>query len=417
MTLKIGYLVQQFPPEVGAGPARVTEMARCWIGAGAAVTVFTGMPNRPEGRIHPQYRGRLFVDEEWDGIRVLRSWLFASPKHGFARTLLNNATFMATSAARAVARGGELDVLIASSPPFFPHLAGRAAAALRRTPLVLEVRDLWPDYLVEMGVVKGASARALFAVERGLLRAAEQVVVVTESFRRRVIEKGVDPARVHVIPNGVETDRYFADPHAAPPLEALRRRDGEMVAGYLGNFGAGQNLHTLLDAAALLAAERPAVRFVLAGDGPQGDELRARAAGMPNVNVLPPIPKEATRAFYNACDVVLVPLAPLPVFQETVPSKLFEILACERPLVASLDGEGRAIVEASGGGFVRRPGDAADIADGIRAVRATPPARLAEMGRAGRAYVQHNYGRPALAGRYLQILAAAAARTPVPDAG
>jgi colanic acid biosynthesis glycosyl transferase WcaI len=412
MTLKIGYLVQQFPPEVGAGPARVLEMGRRWVDAGAAVTVFTGMPNRPEGRIHPAYRGRMFVDEEWEGLRVLRSWLYASPKHGFARTLLNNGTFMATAAARAVARGGALDVLIASSPPFFPHLAGRAASALRRIPLVLEVRDLWPDYLVDMGVLGGPAARALFALERRLLGAAERVVVVTESFRARVVEKGVDPSRVHVIPNGVETDAYYREPGAVPPVPELRRGEGERLVGYLGNFGAGQNLHTVLDAAAMLAGEGGRVRFVLGGDGPQGEELRARAASMSNVRVIPPIPKDATRAFYNCCDVCLVPLAPVPVFQETVPSKLFEILACERPIVASLDGEGRAIVERSGGGVVRPPGDAAGMVDGIRALLGMEPVRLEEMGRTGRAYVQRHYARGALAERYLEVLASVAAGEP-----
>ena len=181
-----------------------------------------------------------------------------------------------------------------------------------------------------------------------------------------------------------------------PPVEALRRRNGEALVGYLGNFGAGQNLHTVLDAAALLAGERRPLRFVLAGDGPQGEELRARAAGLPNVQVLPPIPKEATRAFYNACDVLLVPLAPVPMFAETVPSKLFEILACERPLVASVEGEGRRIVEASGGGIVRPPGDPAAMADGIRAMLEEDPARLAQMGRAGRDYVCARYSRGAL---------------------
>lgn len=410
MTLKIGYLVQQFPPEVGAGPARVAEMATRWIEAGHSVSVFTGMPNRPHGRIYPDYRRKLFMEEDWEGIRVFRSWLYASPRHGVARTILNNTSFMVSVAAHAIVRSGPLDVLIASSPPFFPHLAGRAAAALRRMPLVLEVRDLWPDYMVQMGVIKGRPAKLLFALERRLLRAADRVVVVTESFRCRMVEKGVDPARVHVIPNGVETERYYLDPAAPPPAPELRRTDGDYLVGYLGNFGAGQDLRVVLQAAALLADERPRVRFVLAGDGPQGGDLRARAAELPNVAVLPPIPKEATRAFYNACDVCLVPLAPVPVFQETVPSKLFEILACERPLVASLEGEGRAIVEASGGGVVRSPGDPAAIVDGIRAVRAMDDEQRAAMGRAGRAYVERRYGRAALAAQYLDVLHAAAER-------
>lgn len=410
MTLKIGYLVQQFPPEVGAGPARVLEMARHWMNAGHGVTVFTGMPNRPEGRIHPEYRGRLFVDEQVEGISVHRSWLYASPRHGFARTLLNNLTFMATAAARAVARSGGLDVLIASSPPFFPHISGRMAAGMRRVPLVLEVRDLWPDYLVGMGVLKGAPAKALFAVERRLLRAAREVVVVTDSFAARMVEKGVAPERVHLIPNGVETS-FYRPADEPPPVPELERRGDERIAGYLGNFGAGQNLAAVLDAAALLADATPPVRFVLAGDGPEGAMLRERAAGMRNVSVLPPVPKQATRAFYNSCDVLLVPLAPVAVFQETVPSKLFEIMACERPLVASLDGEGRRIVEESGGGVVRRPGDGADIADGVRAVLAMDPAACEAMGRSGRAYVEKNYARGALAERYLHVLARAAGRS------
>jgi hypothetical protein len=96
--LRIGYVTQDFPPEVGAGPARVTEMARRWREAGAEVTVVTGMPNRrmpnrPDGAIHPDYRGRLFMEERVDGIRVLRSWLFASPRRGFATTLLNNTSW------------------------------------------------------------------------------------------------------------------------------------------------------------------------------------------------------------------------------------------------------------------------------------------------------------------------------------
>jgi glycosyltransferase involved in cell wall biosynthesis len=408
--LKIGYLVQQFPPEVGAGPARVSEMALRWTERGARVRVFTSMPNRPQGVIHPDYRGRLRVSEEWNGIEVERSWLYASPRHGFARTLLNNLTFMATGALAASLRPGGVDVLIASSPPFFPHLAGRAAGALRRIPLVLEVRDLWPDYLVGMGVLKGFPAAALFALERRLLKAAREVVVVTESFRARVVEKGVDPARVHVIPNGVETDRYRRVA-GEPPIAAMERRGGEFLVGYLGNFGAGQNLGSVLDAAALLAREAPDVRLVMVGDGPEGQALRERAVSLPNVEVLGPIAKDATRAFYNACDACLVPLAPVGVFQDTIPSKIFEIMACEVPVMASLGGEGRSIVERSGGGVVRSPGDPREIAGGVLALRALGPAERAEMGARGRRFVAEHYDRRALADRYLEVLAAAAGRS------
>lgn len=404
--LHIGYLVQQFPPEVGAGPARVTEMALRWQEQGARVTVITGMPNRPEGRIHPAYRGKLFMAEDYQGIRVLRSWLYASPKHGFARTLVNNASFMVTSGLHALARGGGLDVLVASSPPWFPHLTGTLVHALRRVPLVLEVRDLWPDYLAGMGTVKSRAAmRGIFAAERAMLRRADHVVVVTESFRKRVIEKGTAPERVDVVSNGVDTSLYYAA-NEPPPIEALRRADGELIVGYLGNFGASQDLGSVLEAAALLEAADPRIRVVLAGEGTSAEAVQARARelGLARTSIHPPIAKTQTRAFYNACDVCLVPLAPFPILQETIPSKIFEVMACERPVVASLGGEGARVVEESGGGLVAPPGDARGIADAVLRLRDTPAEARAAMGAAGRAYVGRHFARETLAARYLEIL-------------
>jgi colanic acid biosynthesis glycosyl transferase WcaI len=413
----IGYLVQQFLPEVGAGPARVAEMARHWQAEGADVTIITGMPNRPEGRIHPPYRGKLFVEEDWQGIRVLRSWLYASPKHGFARTIVNNASFMTTSALHALARARHLDVLIASAPPFFPHVSGAGVSRLRRIPLVLEIRDLWPDYLVGMGVLKRrVSINALFALERWLLRQASHVTVVTESFRQRVIQKGVAAERIHVISNGVDTRLYFPRQEPAP-LPELARRGQQFIVGYLGNFGAGQGLTAVLEAAALLAREDTGSRFVLAGDGPDRAQVTAKAheLGIENLSIHPPISKDKTRAFYNACDVCLVPLAPFPILQETVPSKIFEVMACERPLIASLGGEGARIVRQSGAGLVTEPGDARGIADAITQLKRSSADERAAFGRHGREFVARHYSRDVLATRYLEILTrVASGATPAP---
>jgi glycosyltransferase involved in cell wall biosynthesis len=405
--LKIGYLVQQFPPEIGAGPARVTELGRRWQAHGARLTVITGMPNRPEGIIQKPYRGKFFVEEEWRGIRVLRSWLYASPKHGFSRTVLNNVTFMATSALLALARAEGLDVLIASSPPFFPHITGAFFCGLRRVPLILEVRDLWPDYLVGMGVLKeGVATHALFALERALLRRAENVVVVTESFRKRVIEKGVTPERVTVVPNGVDT-RFYVPLDMAAPLPSVCRQNGEFIVGYLGNFGAGQGLATIVDAAAMLSRNAEGrFRFVLVGDGPDRARVEARVRELDarNVIVHGAIPKEQTRSFYNGCDVCLVPLARYAILQETVPSKIFEVMACSRPLVASLAGEAAQIVNESGGGLVVPPGDAAALATSIDRLRAMSSRERADMGVRGRTYVAQHYDRDVLADHYYATL-------------
>ena len=410
--LSIGYLIQEFPPEGGAGPARAAEMSARWIANGARVTVVTGMPNRrlpgrADGDLHPEYRGRYFTDDYWRGIRVLRSWAYASSKKSFLRTIINNGSFMTTGAAHALARLGRPDVLIASSPPFLPHLAGAIVAGLRRVPLVLEVRDLWPDYLVGLGMLEreGAAARSLFELERWLLKRAAHVVVVTESFRKRIIGKGVHPERVSVISNGVDTTSYRPD-NSAPPIAALERKGAEFLVGYLGTFGAGQALSAIVDAAAILATEAPDVKLALVGEGPDWNRVKQRAAELRLTNLVieRSIERSSTRAFYNSLDLCLVPLASVDIFQETVPSKIFEIMACGRPVLASLRGEAEAIVRSSGGGTTVAPGDARAIADGIKSIRSMSPGARLAMGERGMAYVRDNYRREVLADRYLEIL-------------
>jgi colanic acid biosynthesis glycosyl transferase WcaI len=413
MSVKIGYLVQQFPPEVGAGSARVMEMALRWRQCGAEVCVITGMPNRPEGRIHAPYRGKLFLKEEVEGVRVLRSWLYASPKHGFVRTVANNTSFMISSALHGIARASGLDVLIASSPPLFPHIAGASVARWRQLPLVLEIRDLWPDYLVGMGTLEEGSlaARSLFGLEKRLLRCSDAVVAVTESFRERIILKGVAAERVVVIPNGVDPAAYYPSADEPPPVPQLERLPGEFIVGYLGNFGAGQRLGTVVQTAALLAEVEPGLRFVLIGDGPDriNVEREARALNLPNLSILGPIPKNRTRAFYNACDVCLVPLAPFGIFQETIPSKIFEVMACGRPVLASLGGEAAKIVEQSGGGVVTSAGCSEGMASGLRRLRAMTDAERVDIGKRGRTFVVERFDRNRLADRYFQILKSVAA--------
>lgn len=376
-----------------------------WRERGADVTVLTAMPNRPEGRIHEAYRGKVFVNERWEGIRVLRSWLYARPNTSFARTLLNNLSFMMSSAWLGIRRLGGVDVLIASSPPFFVHISGAFVSRVRNIPLVLEIRDLWPDYLADMGVVSGVAAKALFALERWLLRRASRVVVVTESFAKRVVEKGVPADKVEVLPNAVDTKLYFREA-AAPPIPELRKKAGEFLVGYLGNFGRGQALETVVAAAELLAETDSDIRFILLGDGPRRDEIRERIRATPGakISLHPPIPKESTRAFYNSCDVCLVPLAPYSSFQATIPSKLFEILACEVPVVGAFAGEGKKLLEESAAGIVAEPGSARSIAEAIRRTKALSAAERTAMGRRGRDYVSRHYNRDKIALRYLDLL-------------
>jgi glycosyltransferase involved in cell wall biosynthesis len=378
-------------------------MSHRWQEQGARVTVITGMPNRRipgrgEGRIDTKYRGHLFVEEDWEGIRTLRSWVYASSSLGFGAKMVNNASFMVTGFANALGKAGHPDVLIASSPPFLPHISGAFLAKVWHIPLVLEIRDLWPDYLVQMGVLKGKAAQgALFGLERWLLKQASHVVVVTDSFKERVVEKGIPRERISVIPNGVDVERYV-------PAERLAK--DQFLVGYIGTFGRGQGLLAVVEAARLLATRAPDIRFKLVGDGPEREILKEaiRGQGLTNIEISPPIPRDETVAFYNSCNVCLVPLAAIPIFQETIPSKIFEVMACGRPLIACLEGEGARIVSKSAGGITTPPGDGASLADAIVRMRELPAHDRANMGVSARKFVIEHYNRRLLADKYSRIL-------------
>lgn len=415
--MHIGVIVQDFSPETGAGPARITELAAEWMRAGHQVSVVTAFPNRrlpgqPDGVIPAPYRGRIFMRENWSGIKVYRSWLYTSPKRGFARTMVNNLTFATSSLLHGLSALPRPDVIIASGPPYFAQFSGAIIAGMKNVPLVLEIRDLWPDYVAEIGVIKQRFLiDTMFATERWLLRRAAEVTVVTESFKERLIQKGVPAASISVIPNGVDTTRYYPSEDRLLP-DGISPDPGTPLIGYLGTFGAGQGLAAVLEAARLLNNRGVKAHFALVGDGPDRAALEADLAARPtpNVSLHSPISRDSTRALYNTCDVVLVPHASLPVLGDTVPSKIFEVLACERPLVAALRGEGARIVERSKGGVLATPGDAQSIADAVERVLRMPDDERKAMGRAGRKFALAEYDRAALAQRYLVSLTRAARR-------
>src|SRR5207302_904117 len=142
---------------------RAMEMSHRWQEQGAKVTVITAMPNRRipgrgDGVIDVRYKGRLFAREDWEGVATMRSWLYTSERRGFMQTIANNGTFTATSLLHGLIRRPKIDVLIASSPPFLPLIAGAGLATALRIPLIIELRDLWPDYLAQLGMIRSKAA-------------------------------------------------------------------------------------------------------------------------------------------------------------------------------------------------------------------------------------------------------------------
>ena len=399
--MRIAYVCHYFAPEPAAPAARVHELSRAWVRAGHQVSVVTTFPNHPLGRIPPEYRGRWWSTEHMDGIRVLRCWLYAVPNRGVGRRGLDHLSFMLTALAFGLPRLGPVDVVIASSPTLFSAVSAWIMARAKCAPFVLEIRDLWPEAIVDLGLMRpGLVVSMLERLARFLYRQAARVVVVTEAFAERLAATGVPRAKLAVIPNGADTHLFSPDSDGRSTRAALDL-DGRFVVAYVGSHGLSHGLGAVLDA----AAEQPEVAFLLVGDGADRDRLmneRDRRQ-LRNVLMRPSVPKDQVPGVYAAADACLVPLRDVPLFETFVPSKLFEVLAAGRPVIGAVRGEARAILARSGGALLVDPERGDQLAQAVERLRADPQLR-AELGRRGRAFAEQYYDRDALARRYLQLL-------------
>ena len=402
--LKIVYLSHYYPPEMGAPAARVSAFARRWAAMGHDVTALTTFPNHPTGVIREGYRGRIRMIEDDHGVRVVRTFLYAAPNRGVFRRGLCYASFALSSVLLGAVPIGRPDVLIATSPQFLALLSGWALARMRGVPLVLEIRDLWPDSIVAVGALPPTSAvvRTLERLERFIYRRADLVVSVTHSFVPLLEERGA--RRVVVIPNGADTSRFTPD----VDREAARKRfglEGRFVAGFAGTIGMAHGLESVLDAAERLASSHPEILFWLVGDGARRAALQDEAArrNLTNVRFDGQRPREEMPEVLAAADAALVLLRPTPLFETVLPSKMFEAMAASCPVVLGVKGEARRLLEESGGGVAVEPGDGADLARTLAALAGDPEKRR-QLGASGRRFVTARFTHDALARAYLEAL-------------
>jgi hypothetical protein len=421
--MRILIVCHYFAPEVGAPQARLLEMGRAWTRAGHEVTVLTGFPNHPTGVVPPRYRGRLRFKESIDGMRVIRTWLYATPNEGVLRKTLGHLSFMVSSVVLGSTSVGRPDVVVVSSPTFFSVFSAYLIARSKRARFVFEVRDLWPAVFVDLGVLKNPLViRLLERMELAMYRAADLVVPVTDGFRRAIVDRGVESAKVVTVTNGVDLEQFV--PSSSREFAREHGIDDRFIVLYLGAHGISHGLDAVLEAAALIQEADRAGRsshpatFVFVGEGARKSGLVARASamGLENVLFLPAQPKGSVPAIYASADVCLVPLRDVPLFDTFIPSKMFEIMGAGRPIIGAVRGEARDILERSGGAVLVEPEDPGGIAGAVKDLMGDA-ARRAEMGAAGRRFVETHYSRELLAQRYAARLAliVAAGEAPMRD--
>jgi glycosyltransferase involved in cell wall biosynthesis len=290
-------------------------------------------------------------------------------------------------------RAGETDLIMGTSPPIFQGLSAWIIAVLRRKPFLMEIRDLWPEFAIDIGVLKNPVliwlARRL---ENFLYARADHLLVNSPAYRDYLINKGVPAAKVTLIPNGVDPEMF--DPHldASAARTELGIHD-KFVVMYAGALGIANDLSTILRAAKRLQPE-PGICFLIMGDGAERAHLEqeAQELGLTNLYFLGSRPKSEVPAALAMADACIATLKNIPMFTTTYPNKIFDYMAAGKPIVLGIDGVIRRVVEAAEAGIFAAPGDDEAIANAIlHLYRNQEAARL--MGANGRAHVEAHFNR------------------------
>jgi colanic acid biosynthesis glycosyl transferase WcaI len=360
--VRIHFFTDYFRPEPPPPAHHIAERARIWACQGHDVTVITNHPNYPEGRTYPGHRNSLRSAESVDGYQVLRVWTYVAPHAARLGKLADHASYCASAVAQAI-RLEQPDVVVATSPHLFCGLAGVLYSRIRRRPLVLEVRDLWPDSVLPRG---NASYKAFKLIERFIYRAAAAVSVLTPAFEQHVLAEGA--RRVVTIVGGADTAR-FRPGKALPGVREGLGLQGKFVIGYPGTLGTAHDIDLLVDLASRLSGTD--LRFLLIGGGPFMERTREAAAsrcpGM--IKFLPTQPPEQMPDWWRTMDAGLVLLRKTEAMRAAIPSKIFECMATGLPTIfIGPRGAGSCIIEDHGAGIVLDDPDPARVAQQLEAL-------------------------------------------------
>ena len=399
---------QAFASPNEPGGTRHYELARHLVRHGHRVTIVASDLSYLTGRRTTEHRG-LVAREELDGITVLRAYTYPTLHRSFVWRIVSFLSFMLTSVAAAL-RAGPVDLVMGTSPPIFQSVSAWLAALLHRRPFLLEIRDLWPEFAIDLGVLNNRFLIVLSRwLERFLYARATHLLVNSPAYRDYLLRKGVPADKISLIPNGVDPTMF--DPDArGERLRAEWGLDGKFVATYAGALGLANDIPTILRAAGRLRS-RPEIHFLLVGDGKERPNLEALAhqLDLKNVTFVGPRPKSEMAEVLAASDACIATLQDIPMFRTTYPNKVFDYMAAGRPTVLAIDGVIRQVIEAAQGGIFVTPGDDAALAVAVQRL-ADDPAHARALGRAARDYVVAHFDRRNQAEAFMKLATRLSAR-------
>lgn len=382
------------PPGSRGGPTRHLGLSRALRDRGHDVTIIASVFDHYSRADHRPRADRGWSVEDIDGVSYV--WV-STPVYGsMAKRAANMVAFgLASARAGSALDAPDPDVIVGSSPHLLAAVAAKRIALRRKAPFIMEVRDLWPETLIELGEI---SARhpvvvGLRRIERHLYRTADEVVTVLPGATSYLLSHGVRADRLHLIPNGVVVGDRAPD-HGVSSANGF-------TAVYAGTMGLANGLDLAVDAARVLRERgRTDIRIRLIGAGPERDQLAGSAESLPNITVEPPVRADEVPAILREADAGLLVLRDSPLFRWGIsPTKLFDYMAASLPVVTSVRAPSD-IVSDIDAGMRAEPGDATSLATMLERMADLSPDRRREMGARGRAHVEHNHSFEALAARF-----------------
>ncbi len=397
--MKILLISQYFFPETGATSNRIYSLAKHFQNKGNYVRIIAEKPNHPEGIFFDGYKKGMFIDKTYKEISVTYSWVKTKPQKGFLARILFYVSFMFMAVIAAWRSQEKYDVVIASSPPLFVGISGWMAAKIKKAKFVFDVRDLWPDVAVAMGELNNKLAvRMAEYIELLLYKSADLITTVTNSFKNTIIQKGLPESKIGLVANGTDPEVFKVD----VPQDELRKAldlPSKFIAAYVGNHGLAQGLNHIIEAAEGFKKKgRDDIHFLMVGTGPKKQKLIRKAArkGLSNITFIDRVSLKKATKYMNAADTLLVPLADDSIYSQFIPSKLFDSMAASKPVLLSIGGESKQILDKCRAGLYYKPENSEQLTENMLLLKGDR-AMAKKMGENGRNWVVKHYSRDAQA--------------------
>ncbi len=379
------------------GGTRHHELARFLAKQGNQVSIIASPVSYLTGEIQDGKR----IEDDFGGlIKIYRTHTYSALHKSFVHRVLSFFSFMISSFIRSVSIKN-VDLVWGTTPPIFQSVSAWLISRLKGVPFLLEVRDLWPEFAIAVGVLKNPFLiKISYRLERFLYKHADQIIVNSPGFIEFVKEKG--GKEISLIPNGADIALFnnFNVPEIRKNLGWINK----YIVLYAGAHGMSNDLGVVLKAALLLKEEKR-IHFVLLGDGKEKSALihEAEQLDLPNITFMDPVPKNRVAELLSAADACIAILKPIEMYRTTYPNKVFDYMAARKPVILAIDGVIREVVEMAGCGVFCTPGDQKALAAAVINLYNDQDKAIL-MGKHGYDYLKENFSREKTASDLLDVM-------------